>query len=215
MWPRIRMPRCTRSGNSSRSARWRFGKRVSVSRSPEKKTLQYRERDEAARQQFQEELRALNPETLVYLDESGVDASLHRPYGRAPRGTPVMGEVSGTRAQRLSLIAALKGSRLLAPMRFEGYCDTQVFNTWVEQVLLPVLKPGQTVLMDNASFHKSVTTKTLLERKGGGLKYLPTSSPDLNPSEHHWAILKARLRKIMTPQLTLPRALDQVLLAHQ
>lgn len=100
-------------------------------------------------------------------------------------------------------------------MRFEGYCDTYVFNTWLEQVLLPALKPGQTVIMDNASFHKSSDTQRLITSKGCTLKFLPTYSPDLNPIEHHWAILKARLRKLMTPHLSLAKALDQTLMAYQ
>jgi len=150
------------------------------------------------------------PDTLVYLDESGVDEALHRPYARAPRGTPVQGEVSGTKAQRISLIAAIHDARLFAPMRFEGYCDTLVFNAWLEQVLLPQLRPGQTVLMDNASFHKSPTTQRLIERKGCTLKYLPTFSPDLNPIGQHWAILKARLRKHRLPQQSLEEVIDTV-----
>lgn len=152
----------------------------------------------------------MDPRTLVYLDKSGVDATLHRPYARAPRGTKVMGEIAGTNAQRISLIAALNGSQLLAPMRFEGYCDTAVFNAWLEQALLPELRPGQTVLMDNASFHKSATTKTLIESQGCRLKYLPTYSPDLNPIEPQWAILKARLRKHKTPSQSLAHAIDRV-----
>ncbi len=170
----------------------------------------YAERDEPARARFQDELADLDPHTLVYLDESGVDEALHRPYARAPRGTQVMGEVSGTKAQRISLIAALHESRLLAPMRFEGYCDTLVFNTCLEQVLVPALRPGQTVLMDNASFHKSTTTKTLIESKGCTLKYLPTYSPDLNPIEPQSAILKARLRKHKTADQSLGKAIDSI-----
>lgn len=177
--------------------------------------MQYRERQEPARRQFQKDLEGLTPETLVYLDESGVDATLHRTYGRAPRGTKVWGEISGRRTHRLSLIAALKGSHLLAPMRFEGFGDTHVFNTWLEQVLLPELTPGQTVILDNASFHKSSKTHDLIASKGCTLKYLPTYSPDLNPIEHHWAIIKARLRKLMTPQHSLEQALDQTLMAYQ
>ncbi len=191
---------------------WKACQRLAITR---KKTVLYRERNEQARRQFQKELERLEPETLGYLDESGVDASLHRPYGRAPRGTKVMGEVSGTRAHRMSLIAALNGSHLLAPMRFEGYCDTQVFNAWLEQVFLPELKPGQTVIMDNASFHKSLRTSDLITRKGCMLKFLPTYSPDLNPIEHHWAILKARLRKIMALLQSLELALDETLMAYQ
>ena len=139
-----------------------------------------------------------------------MDEALHRPYARAPRGTKVLGDVSGTKAQRISLIAALHESRVVAPMRFEGYCDTLVFNAWLEHVLLPVLQPGQIVLLDNASFHKSPTTKTLIESKGCTLKYLPTYSPDLNPIEQHWAILKARLRKHRAPHQSLAEAIDAI-----
>ena len=85
----------------------------------------YAERDEQARARFQEELTDLEPNNLVYLDESGLDEALHRPYARAPRSMKVLGDVAGTKAQRISLIAALHESRLLAPMRFEGYCVTR------------------------------------------------------------------------------------------
>ncbi len=152
----------------------------------------------------------MDPTALVYLDESGVDDALHRPSARAPRGTPVLGEVSGTHTHRISLIAALRESQLLAPMRFEGYCDTLVFNAWLEQVLLPELRPGQIVLMDNASFHKSAKTQELIASQGGTVKYLPTYSPDLNPIEPQWAILKARLRKHKRPNQSLRQAIDTI-----
>jgi transposase len=152
----------------------------------------------------------LAPDDLVYLDESGIDEALHRPSARAPRGTTVRGDIAGSTTQRISLIAALNRSQLLAPMRFEGYCDTGVFNAWLEQALVPELRPGQTVLMDNASFHKSPATKALIESKGCYLKYLPTYSPDLNPIEPQWAILKARLRKHYQPHQTLGKAIDTI-----
>ena len=186
---------------------WKACRRLQITR---KKTLRYAERNDQARAQFQEELAEWEPHDLVYLDESGVDDALHRPYARAPRGTQVLGDVSGTHAHRISLIAALRESQLLAPMRFEGYCDTLVFNAWLEQVLLPELQPGQIVLMDNASFHKSPTTKTLIESKGCTLKYLPTYSPDLNPIEPQWAILKARLRKHKRPEQSLGQVIDAI-----
>ena len=172
--PPIPTPPWRNSGRHLRSAPWQFGKPVTACRLLEKKTMLYAERDEQARARLQDELADLDPHTLVYLDESGVDEALHRPYARAPRGTKVLGDVAGTNAQRINLIAALHESWLLAPMCFEGYCDTLVFNAWLEHVLVPALRPGQTVLMDNASFHKSTTTKTLIESKGCTLKYLPT-----------------------------------------
>ena len=150
------------------------------------------------------------PDDLGYLDESGIEEALHRPFARAPRGTTVGGDIAGSTSQRISLIAALNRSQLLAPMRFEGYWDTEVFNAWLEHALVPELRPGQTVLMDKASFHKSPATKALIEGKGCHLKYLPTYSPDRNPIEPQWAILKARLRKHHQPHQTLEKAIDTI-----
>lgn len=151
---------------------------------------------------------------MVYLDESGLDDTLQRDYGRAPRGTRVMGEVSGKRTQRISLIAAYQHHALTAPMCFDGYCDTEVFNHWIEHCLLPVLTPHHTVILDNASFHTSPTTKQLIASKGCTLKFLPPYSPDLNPIEQQWAILKQRIRHFKTPAQSLDAAIDHAFTAY-
>ena len=69
-------------------------------------------------------------------------------------------------------------------MTFKGGCDSSVFNTWLKKVLLPVLAPGTTLVMDNASFHKGADTKRLIQEAKCHLLYLPTYSPDFNPIEH-------------------------------
>lgn len=191
----------------SAGAIWKACRRLQITR---KKTILYAVRTVEARARFLEEGAGQEPEALVSLDESGVDEALHRSYARAPRGTQVVGEVSGAKLQRISLIAAFNHSHLIAPMRFEDYCDTMVLKTWLEQALWPESRPGQTLLMDNASFQKSTTTKTLIESQGCPLKYLPTSSPDLNPIEPQWAILKARSRKHKTPHQSLGKAIDSI-----
>ena len=95
-------------------------------------------------------------------------------------------------------------------MHFEGYCDTETVNIWLEEGLLPCLSPGQTVIIDNASFHKSSKTRKLIEDKGCHLLYLPTYSPDLNPVENEWAILKARIRKHKRPGQSLEEIIEEV-----
>ncbi len=104
-----------------------------------------------------------------------------------------MGEVSGTRFVRKSIIAALSNHSFLAPMTFEGTCDSALFNAWLKQVLIPALKPGQVLILDNASFHKSAETRRLIEEEGCRLMFLPPYSPDLNPIEKCWANLKAKV----------------------
>ncbi|MGK7913651.1 MAG: transposase, partial [Synechococcus sp.] len=99
---------------------------------------------------------------------------------------------------------------VLAPMTFEGYCDTVVFETWVEQMLVPSLNSGQVVVMDNASFHKSRRTRELIEQAGCQLMFLPTYSPDLNKIEKFWARLKHRLRQTLHRFDSLWSALDSV-----
>ena len=160
-------------------------------------------------------IRDLAGSELVYLDESGIDETIHRAHARAPRGETVSAEISGKKAQRISLLAAYSQHAFLAPMRFEGYTDTEVFNTWVEHCLVPTLTPGQTVMMDNASFHKSSQTRALIEKARCRLLYLPTYSPDLNPIEPQWAILKARIKKHRPPNQSLTDAIDYVFRTYQ
>ena len=79
-------------------------------------------------------------------------------------------------------------------MVFYGSCNTELFNSWVENILIKELKPGQIVIMDNASFHKSLKTKELIESVGCKIMFLPTYSPDFNPIEKFWANMKRWIR---------------------
>ena len=84
---------------------------------------------------------------------------------------------------------------MISPYVFTGYTDSRRFNVWLEKYLLPELKEGQVVIMDNATFHKSPRTKELIESVGCNLIYQPAYSPDLNPIEKQWAVLKSKFRK--------------------
>jgi len=147
-------------------------------------------------------------ENRVYLDESGIADGMIRDGGWARQGERLWGEISGKRRKRISVIAALISKRVLAPFRFEGYCNSEVFNTYLENVLIAELRPGQTVILDNASFHKSARTRNLITKAGCDLLFLPAYSPDLNPIEHTWAQLKKKLRYLPTPSKYLHRNLD-------
>ena len=144
----------------------------------------------------------------VYIDESGIDACLYRKYGRAPRGEKVYGDISGKRFARESFVAALSDGAILAPFCYEGTCNTELFNFWVEHCLVPVLKPGQVVILDNATFHKSEATRKLIENSGCFLLFLPPYSPDLNPIEKFWANLKFKIRSVITQFDSLQNAVD-------
>ena len=145
---------------------------------------------------------------MVYVDESGIDAYLHQSFGWAPRGMKVYGEIPGKRFARESFVAAKCGADILAPFCFRGTCNTDLFNFWLEKFLCPVLKPGQVVILDNATFHKSEKTKKLIENSGCTLLFLPPYSPDLNPIEVFWANLKAKIRSVIQKFETLKMAID-------
>jgi transposase len=135
-----------------------------------------------------------NHQPLVYLDETGFAPSTHRHHGWAPKGQRVRGLQSGQQRPRTSLIGAYQQRRLLAPMLFEGTCNTQVFNQWLEHMLLPELTAGSVIVLDNATFHTSRRTQELVEQAGCELLFLAPYSPDLNPIEKLWANLKRRWR---------------------
>lgn len=146
------------------------------------------------------------------MDECGLDESIFRDYARATKGEKVVAEVSGKRTERTSIIAGLNLKRIVAPMYFEGYCNTDVVKVWISENLLPELAPGQTVIWDNARFHQSPELKTLIESAGCRLIYLPTYSPDLNPIEKYWSAFKAKIRRLRKwVQLSIQEAICYVM----
>ena len=169
----------------------------------------YQERDEQRRQEFEQTLSDFDEAQRVWVDECGLNQDLIRLYGRCPRHQRLYGERSGQRVSpRISMISAYCNGSLCAPFRFDGYTDSQVFNLWLEHCLLPELKPGQVVILDNASFHKSAKTQDLLASVDCHLLFLPPYSPDLNKIEPQWAILKLGVRSNPDSDLTLYQKLD-------
>jgi transposase len=158
---------------------------------------------------FQEEVAQYSKAQLVYVDECGVEQNLYREHARSPRGTSIYADVPDKRfAARISVVAAYCHGQLLAPFRFEGYTDTLLFDTWVAHFLVPVLQPGQVVILDNARFHQSRHTRELIEGAGCRLLFQPAYSPDLNKIEHQWAILKQGIRANSHPDLAFLEKLD-------
>jgi isftu1 transposase len=174
-----------------------------------KKSTFYKERDELKRSIFLAELKNHDLDKVVYIDESGIDKFISREYAIGSRGKKIIGEISGKRYARESFIAGQIQNKIIAPFCYTGTCDSELFNFWLASFLLPALGRGYTIIMDNAAFHKSENTKTLIEKAGCQLLFLPPYSPDLNPIEKFWANLKAKIRKIISSHSTLADAIDE------
>lgn len=132
----------------------------------------------------------------VFVDESGVATDMARRYGRAPRGQRAVGAMPYGRWDRLTILGGLSLAGLVACMTVEGAADTPVVVAFTAQVLVPVLRPGQVVVMDNLSPHKAPRVRELIEAAGCRLLFLPPYSPDLNPIEPAWSKLKTLLRGV-------------------
>ncbi len=156
----------------------------------QKKSFLYQERDPEKRREFMRQLEQVAPGDRVYVDEAGVEDSLSYAYGWSPRGVRCPGERLGHHAQRISMAGAWCEGQVLAPLTFEGYCNAALVEAWFEQQLCPVLRAGQVVILDNASFHVMTRLRVLLEKVGCSLLPLPPYSPDLNKIESLWNTLK-------------------------
>jgi transposase len=127
---------------------------------------------------------------VVYFDESGFQANVHQPHGWASRGRKVFGRIAGNRGKRTNLIMAQRGKDWIAPMLFGSTCTHLTVTEWIKKMLLPVLRSGSLVVMDNAPFHNKPKIAEILEQHGHKLLPLPRYSPDFNPIEQAFAILK-------------------------
>jgi transposase len=137
----------------------------------------------------------MDPSRLVFVDETGATTAMARRYGRAPRGQRLVEPLPHGHWKVTTFVAALRIGGLIAPMTCDGAINGDLFVAYVEQVLVPQLRPGDVVVMDNLSSHKRVAVRAAIEAAGCQLWYLPAYSPDLNPIENAFAKLKAMLRK--------------------
>lgn len=142
------------------------------------------------------------------MDEAGVEDSLDYVYGWSPRGTRCWGEELGHRTQRVSMVAAWCAGVVLAPLTFEGYCDSVLIETWFETHLCPLLRPEQVVILDNAAFHRQARLRQLVESRGCWLMPLPPYSPDLNKIESLWHRLKHYIKLHVDPGLSFRQKVD-------
>ena len=151
---------------------------------------------ERLRVEHRRKVAAIRPEDLIFVDESGTNLSFCRLWARAPRGLRAFGSVPQNWGENLTILSALSLRGILGSMIVPGSTDSDVFLTYVEQVLVPELWPGAVVFMDNLSPHKVAGVQKAIKASGARLLYLPPYSPDLNPIEQAWSKLKAHLRSV-------------------
>ena len=150
----------------------------------EKKSLRAAEQARAdiaeARRVWRELQPGLQPEKLVFLDESWAKTNMTRLYGRSPRGTRLVGTVPFGHWNTTTFVAGLRHDRLVAPMVLNGAMNGRAFRAWVEQCLAPTLDHGDTVIADNLGSHKVGGVRDAIEARGARLLFLPAYSPDLS-----------------------------------
>ena len=158
----------------------------------------------AARRQWQTWQPLRDMGQYVFLDECGVTTDLLRRYGRSPCGTRLRDHAPFGHWDTHTVVAALRLEGLGAPAVFNGPIDNPSFLAYIEQVLVPTLRPGDIVVLDNLAVHKQPEVRTAIEAVGAHLRFLPPYSPDFNPIELAFAKLKAVLRAAR------PRTFDHV-----
>jgi transposase len=159
----------------------------------------------------------VDPDRLVFLDESGLDTRLTRAYARVPGGQRALGRVPGGHWRRLTILGALARTGLVAVMTVAAATSTAVFLAFIESVLIPALhaRPEALVVMDNLAPHKAASVPAALRQAGLKHRFLPACSPDLNPIEPCWSKLKgarraAAPRSLNARNAALPGALNTI-----
>jgi len=132
------------------------------------------------------------------VDECSTNISLSPIYARAPKGERALGKAPRNWGRNISLVCAIDSEGVKSSMSVEGAVDAKAFEAYVERFLVPKLKRGQIVVMDNLSVHKSKRVQRLIEEAGAQLLFLPPYSPDFNPIEEAFSKVKGILRKVQS-----------------
>jgi transposase len=179
---------------------------------PKKKTKYAQEQNPLKRLQWQAGSYRLDPYKLVFIDESGVELSMTRDYARAPVGQRAYSGVPGRGVERTNLLASLSLDGITSSWLLPGAVDGLAFETYIEHLLSPSLRPGQVIILDNYSIHKGPRVKELIEAQDCKLLFLPPYSPDFSPIENAFSKLKAWLKRAATrTQEALSQAIREAL----
>ena len=141
-------------------------------------------------------MKVLDLRKCIFLDEMGSHVALTRRYGRAAPGARVHDAVPGDQGGNVSTIGAIDLKGIRTGLSVPGAIDGETMVFFVEELLAPTLKRGDVVFMDNCPIHKLDESEDLVDARGAGVVFLPPYSPDLNPIEHCWSKVKARLRAL-------------------
>jgi len=179
----------------SRMAVFRALRRLRISRKRKGKHASERDtpRVRRRRRAFRRRVARMDPDDLVYVDETGATTAMTRSYGRAPIGERVEGVVPG-HWKSVTLVVGMRRSGVISPMAFAGAMDAPTFESYVEQVLVPELHPGDVVVWDNLRPHQGAEASRLVRRAGARLMRLPPYSPDLAPIEKMFSKVEEALR---------------------
>ena len=186
---------------------------------PSKKTAHAAEQDRpdvaARRQAWFDAQPDLDPQHLVFIDETGASTKMARRYGRSRRGQRCRAPIPHGHWKTTTFTGALRLDGMTAPMVLDGPMNGVAFQAYVGLVLVPTLTPGDIVVMDNLPAHKSALVRTLIEAAGAHLLYLPPYSPDFNPIENAFSKLKSILRKAAARTIpTLWTAIGEAMAAY-
>lgn len=161
-----------------------------------------------ARRQWRNDQTKLDPTKLVFVDESGASTTMVRLYGRAPRGRRVVSRVPWGHWKTVTFVAGLRLDGFTAPFVIDCAMNGAIFIEYLRQCLVPRLRPGDIVIIDNLPAHKGDRVRQIIEAAGATLRYLPPYSPDFNPIEQSFAKIKAHLRK--AKERTIPALYDRI-----
>jgi len=175
---------------------WRALKKLGITRKKKTKHADERDRPEvqAKRKAFRRKVEAIEPKRLVFVDETGVTTAMTPSYGRAPRGQRVDSSAPAS-WESVTVIAAVGLDGVRAPLAVPGASNATTFLTYVEEVLVPALRPGDVVVFDNLASHFTPGVAEAIERAGATVLPLPPYSPDFNPIEELFSKLKEFLRQ--------------------
>jgi transposase len=151
---------------------------------------------QAKRRAFQQWVQRIDPARLVFLDESGAHLAMGRSHAWLPRGTVLVEPRPMNWGDNLTMIGAMRADRWLTLGTYWGAANRERFTRWVQRQLVPRLRRGDIVVLDNLAAHKGPAVRALIEGCGARLRFLPPYSHDLNPIEAAWGLIKKRIRTV-------------------